>query len=217
MIMDTIETTKQLIVKTGKLMFERHLTDFAGGNISVRIDDKIYMTPTLAGTMSYWDLRVEQILTLDLKGNVLAGEGKLSREAKVHLALLNEFYPDATAVIHAHSRNVLVFCAAEKPMPPVIVSVRKFGYIQFCVDAASGTDELATNIADAIRKQTDWLKNKAAPVMAPRHGLFVMGKDLNNALDSVERIDSNAYCILNGMSLGVTPIGENTPINPNYE
>jgi L-fuculose-phosphate aldolase len=215
--MDKVESTKKLIIRTGNLMFQRSLTDLAGGNISVRIDDKIYMTPTLAGTMSFWDLRTEQILTLDLKGNVLEGEGKLSREAKVHLILLNEFYPDATAVVHAHPRNVLVYCAAEKPMPPVIVSVRKFGYIQQCVDAASGTDELAVNVANAIRKQTDWQKNKAAPVMAPRHGLFVMGKDLNNALDSLERIDTNAYCIINGATIGVKPIGENTPINPNYE
>jgi len=215
--MDRVDYTKQLITKIGNLMFQRSLTDLAGGNISVRIDDKIYMTPTLAGMMSFWELRTEQILTLDLKGNVLEGEGKLSREAKVHLVLLNEFYPDATAVIHAHSRNVLVFCAAEKPMPPVIVSVNKFGYIQQCVDAASGTDELANNVADAVRIQTNWKNNKSAPVMAPRHGLFVLSKDLNNALDSVERIDSNAYCIINGATLGVKPIGDNTPINPNYE
>ena len=32
--------------------------------------------------------------------------------------------------------------------------------------------------------------------MAPWHGLFVVGKDLDAAFDLTERIDTNAYCIL---------------------
>ncbi len=215
--MDAISFTKQLMTEVGKILFERSLTDLAGGNISVRIGDRIYMTPTLAGTNSFWSLRTEQILTLDLEGNLFDGEGNVSREVKVHLSLLKEFFPDATAVIHAHPRNVLVFCAAEKPIPPVIISVRKFGYIQHCLDAASGTDDLAVNVAHAIRKQTGWKNNKAAPVLAPRHGLFVLAKDLFNALDSVERIDTNAFCAISGATLGVAPIGEITPNNPNYK
>ncbi len=212
-----IQEIKTQIVKAGKLMFERHLTDLAGGNISVRVEDKIYMTPTLAGTNFHWDLRPEQIVTLDLKGNILAGEGKISREAKVHLILLNEFFPEGTSVVHAHARHVLVFCAAEKPMPPVLAATRKYGYIPQCVDAASGTDELAENVAAEVRKQANWVKNGSAPVMAPRHGLFVLSKNLNTALDATERIDTNAYCILNDSHLNIKEIGKDAPVNANYE
>jgi L-fuculose-phosphate aldolase len=214
---DQVKEIKELIVFIGKQMFDRNLTDVAGGNISVRIDDKIYMTPSYAGGHDHWDLSVDQILTLDLEGNKLDGVGKVSREAKVHLVLLNEFYPEGQAVLHTHPRNVLVYCAAEKPMPPVLYCTRKYGYIPQCVDAASGTDDLALNIADSVRAQTSWVKNKAAPVMAPRHGLFVLSNDLYNAFDATERIDTNAYCILTGYQLGVTPVGEDAPINPDYE
>ena len=39
-------------------------------------------------------------------------------------------------------------------------------------------------------------------VIAPWHGLFLMGKELNAAFDAVERFNTNAYCILMGMHLG---------------
>lgn len=215
--MDDIQTTRELIATFAKHMFDRKLTDMAGGNLSVRLGDEILMTPTLAGTIDHWYLRPEQILRMDLEGNKIDGEGNISREAKVHLLLLNEFYPEGTAVVHAHARNVLVFCAAEKPMPPVLYATRKYGYIQQIVDAASGTDALAENVAEGVRAQSNWVKNKAAPVMAPRHGLFVLGKDLYTAMDAAERVDVNAYCILMGATLGVTPVGEDAPINPDYE
>lgn len=212
-----LEEKRELIAHLGKLMFDRHLTDSAGGNISVRVDDKIIMTPSYAGGHDHWDLGVDQVLTLDLEGNKLDGEGKVSREVKVHLALLNEFYPEGEAVVHSHARNVLVYCAAEKPMPPVLYATRKYGYIKQCVDAASGTDALANNIADSVRSQPNWVENHAAPVMAPRHGLFVLGTSLLDAFDATERVDTNAYCIINGYHLGITPVDEDAPINPDYE
>ena len=62
--------------------------------------------------------------------------------------------------------------------------------------APAHSTELADNIAAAIRGQEDRIKKQAAAALAPRHGLFVLGKDLAAAFDAVERIDGNAYCIL---------------------
>ncbi len=214
---DKVHEAKKMIVHLGKLMFDRHLTDSAGGNISIRLDDKIIMTPSYAGGHFHWDLTIDQILTLDLKGNKIDGKGKVSREAKVHVALLNEFHPEGNAVVHSHTRNVLVFCAAEKSMPPVLYATRKYGNISQCVDAASGTDDLANNVVDGVRRQSNWVKNNAAPVMAPRHGLFVLGTSLLDAFDATERVDTNAYCLLTGSHLGIKIMGEDAPINPDYE
>src|SRR4030042_373492 len=113
------------IVRYGLELYERHLTDAAGGNISVRVGDVLLITPRYAGNYWHWRLRPEQILTLDLDGNKLDGEGEISREAKVHVALLREFYPQGTAVVHAHARNILVFCAMIKPMPMVLHATEK--------------------------------------------------------------------------------------------
>ncbi|MGD0707022.1 MAG: class II aldolase/adducin family protein [Anaerolineaceae bacterium] len=216
--MDQIQGFREMIASYGAEIYDRHLTDASGGNISVRVDDKIVMTPKKAGSVWHWKLRPQQVLILDLKGNKLEGEGEVSREVKVHLALLNEFYPEGTAVVHSHARNVLVFCAAEKPIPPVLYATSPFGVIEQCKDASSGTDDLARFVADKIREIGGVKTVKAAACMAPRHGLFVLAQNLYDAFDVTERIDTNAYCLLMGKTLGETvPLVSETKEHKEYE
>ena len=187
---------KELIVAYGQELFDRNLTDAAGGNIGVRIEDIILMTPRYAGNLFHWKLNQEQILTLDLEGNKLEGEGEVSREAKVHVKLLTEFYPEGTAVVHAHARNVLVFCAAVKPIPPTLHATEKFGEIIQIPDEKAHSQSLADAVANGIRPQIDRLAKGAVAVMAPKHGLFVIATNIYTGFDTVERIDTNAYCLL---------------------
>ncbi len=60
---------------------------------------------------------------------------------------------------------------------------------------------LAESVAGGIRGNESRIRKQAAGVIAPWHGLFVIGKDLDAALDAVERMDNNAYCILMGKLL----------------
>jgi L-fuculose-phosphate aldolase len=184
------------------MLFERCLTDASGGNISARVGDKICLTPRFAGSKQQWRLRPEQVLVVDMQGNLLDGEGGLSRESSVHLKLLNEF-PEGTAVIHAHPKNVLVFVAACQPIVPVLESSLKFGTVTVAKFAPAHSKFLAEHIAAEMRGKEAALRKQAACVIAPWHGIFVLGKDLDAALDAVERIDVNAYIILNSRSLPV--------------
>jgi len=193
---DPITEMRKKMVEIGRALYLRFLTDTAGGNISARIGNKLIMSPRYAGSKWRWQLRPEQYLVLDLDGNKLEGEGEVSREYRVHKTLLNEFYPDGAAVVHGHARNVLVFCAAQKPIPPLLYQTDKFGLIQHVPDAPAHSQELADNIAAALRSQRERVRKGAAAVLAPRHGLFVLGKDLESAYDSTDRIENNAYCVL---------------------
>jgi L-fuculose-phosphate aldolase len=38
------------------------------------------------------------------------------------------------------------------------------------------------------------IRNQAAAVLLPRHGIFAAGKDIMAAIDALERIDWNAWC-----------------------
>jgi L-fuculose-phosphate aldolase len=188
------------IAEVGALMFDRHLTDIAGGNIGARVGDVICLTPRYSGCKFHWRLRPEQVLVLDLEGNKLEGDGEISREAKVHLKLLNEFQ-DGRAVVHAHARNVMVFCAAGQPIPPVLECTLRFGEVKVVPYAPTHSAELAENIAGGLRGQEARIRQDAAAVIAPWHGLFVLGKDLDAALEATESIDVNARCILLGRLL----------------
>lgn len=190
-----IEQLRARIAGQGALLFARRLTDLAGGNLSARAGDLVCITPRYAGSRYQWQLRPEQVLVADRQGRQLEGQGQISREAKVHFKLYAEF-PDGGAIVHAHARHALVFCAARQPIPPMLEDTLKFGTIQVVDFAPAHSLQLAENVAAGLRGQEARIRAQAAAVLAPWHGLFVVGKDLEAAVDAVERIDTNARLIL---------------------
>jgi len=197
---DLVAQTRKKIAETGRMVFERHLTDAAGGNISARAGDLVCITPRYSGSRRHWHLQPDQVLVSDLSGNKLEGDGDISREAKVHFRLYQEF-PDAICVLHSHARNVMPFVAVGQPIEPVLEATLKFDTIPVTRFAPAHSDKLAEAIVEAVRGREEYIRKYATAVMAPWHGLFVIGKDLDAAFDLTERIDTNAYCILMGRLL----------------
>lgn len=197
-----VAATRQHLARIGALLFERRLVDAAGGNISAKIGNLICLSPRYAGNQHQWQLRPQQVLVIDMQGVIIAGEGQLSRESRVHLRLYEEFGSSGTAVIHAHPHNVMVFAALAQPMPPVLEANLKFGTVKVADFAPAHGAQLAENIVNALRGEEARIQKHAAGVIAPWHGLFLMGKDLNAAFDAVERFDTNAYCLLMARGLG---------------
>ena len=191
-----IAAMRAKVARFGGWLFERRLTDAAGGNLSARVGDVVCLSPRYAGSKRQWQLQPEDVLLVDLDGNILDGAGEISRESKVHLRLHREFGEHGTGVIHAHARNLLVFAAMGRPLPPVLESTRKFGEIPVVEYAPAHSPQLAENVAGAIRGQESRIRKQAAAAIAPWHGLFVIGKDIDAAFDAVERMALNAYIIL---------------------
>jgi len=188
------------IAEIGKMMFDRNLTDTAGGNISVRVGEHVCITPRYAGSKFQWRLRPEQVLVTDFEGKKIEGEGDISREAKVHYALLKA-YPESSSVVHGHAQNVLVFCAANIPMLPVLEATQKYGVIKVSKYATAHSGRLAENLLADFADQGARIKSSAAAVMAVYHGLFVLARDLETGFDVTERLDRNARVILQAGSL----------------
>ena len=196
-----ITETRRLIAEAGQMMFERYLTDTAGGNISARIGDLVCITPRYAGYTNHWRIRPEQVLVTDLQGNKIEGEGEVSREAETHFKLLNEF-PDGSAVVHAHARNILALSTIlQKPMLPVIEATLKFGIVELTDYAPAHSGQLAENVACKLHGREANIRKQAAAVIARYHGMFVIGKDLNAAVDAVERLNINAQIILSSQAM----------------
>ena len=211
-----VEQMRAKVARLGGMLFDRHLTDAAGGNISARVGDVVCMSPSYSGSKRQWQLQPEDVLIVDLDGHLLEGEGKITREANVHFKLLREFADYGTSVIHAHSRNLLVFAAMHKSMPPVLEANLKFGEVKCVEYAPAHSPHLAENIAAALRGQEDRIRKQAAGVIAPWHGVFLIGKDIDAAFDAVERFDTNAYILLMAQqAFGVTDllVGQNAALN----
>jgi L-fuculose-phosphate aldolase len=149
--MDTVQTgivaqARSRVAEIGRMMFDRNLTDSAGGNISVRVGDVVCMSPTQSGHKRQWQINPEDVLVTDLEGNIIEGEGGISRESNVHYLLHHTFGEYGTAVIHAHPRNLMVFAAMAKTMPPVLEANVKFGDAPCIEYAPAHSIELSKNV-----------------------------------------------------------------------
>jgi L-fuculose-phosphate aldolase len=178
-----------------RMAYERKLLDSAGGNLTVRLGDRIYMSPRYAGSQKQWQLDASDILTLDLDGNLLAGAGAISREGAMHLAVYRHL-PRAGCVFHAHAENIMVFASACRPIPPTSEQTDKYGPIPLCEHAPSHTEALGENVVAALRPQSERLERHGIACLIPRHGIVCVGQDLNTAYDTLERIDRGARMFL---------------------
>ncbi len=190
-----MESIIEQIMYAGRRLFERKLLDMCGGNISVRSGDQIFITTRYSGSKRHWQNQPDDILSGDIQTDELLDHPRLSREGKVHLAIYRNF-PEVGAVIHAHPFHVLPFCAAGRPIEPVLEQTQKFGLIEVIETTPAHSAALAKNTVAGLNGQEAKIKKQAAALLWPHHGIIVAGKDLLAAVDAVERIDWNAWCIL---------------------
>lgn len=198
------------VAYVARRMFERRLTDISGGNVSVRDGDQIYISPRYAGSRRHWQLSPEEIVSGPIRTDDLLEHPKFSREGKAHLAVYRAF-PEVTGVIHAHPFHIMPFCAAERPIEPILEGTQKFGVIKVVKGAPANGPELAANIVEGLMGQDAAIRAQAAAVLMPRHGILVAGKDLLAAIDALERIDWNAWCILAQNAMPAQPLGYTPP------
>ncbi len=188
------------VIYVAGLMYERFLTDAAGGNVSAKSGERIYLTPRYAGARYHWRLNPDLINVLDLERNVLCGPTPISRESDMHLALY-EAFPQIGSVIHAHAPNIMVFSSAEAPMPPVMEYTEKFGIIGLVEAARSHTPQLAVNVVAHFQGLMGEFDKHPVGALLPRHGVVVAAHDLLEAFDTLERLENNARCIIGQAAL----------------
>ena len=191
---------KTLVIDIARLIWEKRLSDIAGGNISVRRDNIVCITPRLMGYRLRWQTTEDDLSIVDLDGAVLEGPEQITREGAMHLGLYREF-EDAGAIIHAHPYWTNVFVAKSRPIVPTFQATEKFGAIECIPETPGYSPELAENvISHFISKRDQWEKT-ALEVILPRHGIVAMGKDMNACFDIVDRVESECRCQILGKIL----------------
>lgn len=184
------------IIKVGRIMFERRLADIAGGNISQRDGDQLYITPTGAGQKYLWDLDPDHIIRSPVATDDLLEHPQHSKESISHL-LVYRAYPQVQAIIHAHPFHIMPFCAAEVPIPALIKSAQiyadSFGFI---AELPMYSRQQGEDIVARLKPHAETMGRMAAALLMPQHGIFIAAASLYKALDCLERMDTNAYCAL---------------------
>ncbi len=189
----SIHDHKLDIVQIGKMMYERRFIVAGEGNISVRIgDDMILATPT---TLCKGMLSPDQLVKLDLAGNVLDGEYQPSSEIKMHIAAY-QTRPDIMSVVHAHPPISTGFAVAGIPLDQLILAeaVVNFGVIPIAPYFLQSTPELAEAVAEKVRCYD--------AVLMANHGVMTIGPEIYTAYHRLEMVEQIATISLVAHILG---------------
>lgn len=193
-----METRRQM-QKVAKAMWDRKLTNAAGGNFAVKVsDNRILVSPSMMSEHCMCELDLDEFLLIDYQGNVLEGRGKLSRETEMHTLLLSSFnYIQCT--IHAHPQFCMVFAAHNKPIKTVTEATIKRGEYFGVIDPAPAySRQLAENVYKYFDKHRDLAEKIGIGCIMPMHGVVVSGDSLMSAYSCLERMETDAICNIFG-------------------
>jgi L-fuculose-phosphate aldolase len=194
--MSSSSDPRPLMVELARLLYQRYLTNSAGGNISCRVDGRIYITPRNLGSKQRWQLREDMVLVLDSDLNPLEGDRALvSRESQTHFACYKH-YPEINGVIHAHARYLTVFAEAGQPVPPASEYTDKYGVIEVVPPFPSHSKELADAVVAQLAPHRDKIRKVGYGLLLARHGVLTVGRDLADAYDILDRLEWSAHTLL---------------------
>ena len=163
-----IEAMRARLALLGKLLFDRHLTDAAGGNMSARVGDLVCLTPRYCGSKWQWNLRPSQVLVCDLDGQQLDGDGELSREGRRAAQQRDE-----RAVVLVGPRGL----ARDRAVPHGCPPAEQAAQMPACLVAERGADiRVHGRQLDQI-VESGIADRHVVPIDEPRHRLDAMVRD----------------------------------------
>ena len=183
---------KEEIANMGKRLYERRLNGGYGGNISVKDEDVIYITPS---GLPKDVLQYSDIIVMDFKGNILEGTGKPSSEMLFHI-LIYKTREDVNAIIHSHPPLATGFAIAGREIPAGIheESTVVLGEVPVLPYEVTSSKELAKNVSDAL--------SKFNAALLANHGAITVGDTLETAFRRMEELENLCEMILVAGALG---------------
>jgi 3-dehydro-4-phosphotetronate decarboxylase len=182
-------TLRDTLVRHAASLHARGYAHGSSGNLSVRVDDGILVTPTGSSLGRLDPARLSKV-TVD--GRVVSGDAP-SKEAFLHLAVYAR-RPSAAAIVHLHCTcAVAVSCLVhEDPrnvLPPLTAyHVMRVGDVLLVPYHRPGDRSLA----DAVGS----LAATHKAMLLANHGPVVAGRSLDDAVDSAEELEQTARLFL---------------------
>lgn len=177
-----MEKARKEIIEYGKKLVASNLTKGTGGNLSVFDRENGYMAITPTG-IDFFEIQPEDIVIMDLEGNVVEGNRLPSSEWEMHLLQYKE-RTDLDAVIHAHTTYATVLACLRWELPATHYMIAVAGKNVRCAEYATyGSHELALNATKAMRERR--------AVILANHGILAGANDLLNAFNIIEEVE---YC-----------------------
>ena len=182
------------IAETARAMTRQGINQGTAGNISVRVDDGLLITPS---SLPYDDMEPEDIVAMAFDGSYTGR--RPSSEWRFHRDILQN-RPDVNVVLHCHSvyATTLACHFMEIPAFHYMIGVAGGSTIRCARYATFGTQELSDAALDAL---TD---RKAC--LLGQHGQISLGKDLDAALALAVEVETLSQIYVQALTIGTPTI-----------
>ncbi len=186
------QTLARKIIDTCLEMTRLGLNQGTAGNISVRYQDGMLITPS---GMPYEKMTEDDIVYVDNEGNFEAGKLP-SSEWQFHLAVY-QTRPELNAVVHNHAINCTGVSILNKDIPAIhyMIGVTGTNHVPCVPYATFGTWQLAEYVKQGIAK------SKA--ILLQHHGMIAAEVNLEKALWVAHEVEVLAEWYLK--LLAITP------------
>lgn len=184
------------LVQTAQRAYREKMFAATSGNLSVfdRESGKIYITP---GSFPYEKMTPEDIMAIDLDGNILEGKHSPSSEWRMHAAIYRAD-KRVNAIVHTHSPYATAFAINHMRIPAVLYEMVFFlgGDIPVAEGAIPGTPEVGENCVPVLKERNGCL-------MA-NHGALAVGDTLDRAYTRAVYIEDAAKAYSVALAHGKT-------------
>ena len=196
-----LEELKQKVYEANMLLPKYKLITFTWGNVS-GIDRESGLFVIKPSGVEYDELKPEDMVVVDLEGNVVEGKYRPSSDTATHLELYKAF-PELGGVVHTHSSYATSWAQAGRSIPCYGTTHADYIYGDVpcvrCLTKDEIEDAYETNtgrliVSDFKEKNRDVV---AVPgVLCKNHGVFTWGKDAHDAVHNavvVEEVAKMAF------------------------
>ena len=193
-----MQQLKQQVFEANMDLPRYGLVTFTWGNVSA-IDRQRGLVAIKPSGVAYETMKADDMVVVDLEGNVVEGLYRPSSDTATHLALYRR-YPDLGGVVHTHSTHATAWAQAGLAIPALGTTHADyfFGDIP-CTRALS-----AQEVDEAYELNT----GQVIIVLCKNHGPFSWGKDAHEAVHNavvMEEVARMAW-IARGINPQLQPI-----------
>lgn len=173
------------LVDVSHYIYKKGLVPGKSGNISCRFyDDDVSKVAITRSGISKRNVEADDIIIIDMDGNILEGDKKPSMETFLHLGIYNE-RDDINSIVHSHPPFATGYSMSNKKLK----RLEGFGplenpYIPYVKYSPPGSEELA--------KDTAFMMKEEDAVILKNHGAVAAGVNLDEATVLAEFIEDIA-------------------------
>lgn len=188
-----LEGLREIVYEQNVALVEHGLVILTWGNVSA-IDRNKKLVVIKPSGVPYSKMKPEDMVVVDLQGNIVCGSYRPSSDLPTHLYLYQTF-PEIGGIVHTHSTYATAFAQAGK-------AITAYGTTH--ADAFWGDIPCTRNLTEAeINSEYEWNTGKviaetvtnavAIPgILVKQHGVFTWGSGAEKAVENAVTLEAVA-------------------------